>query len=326
MASHITVGMARKNLHRHVNPRNENDPNFLSFLNQVSERFCDDAAYKGNIIDAYFETDTQGCITCPAHMDSIMAAVVNGGPTPVYSEWHRYVEVGPGFLADTQNGYPFYDLGDKFCTVADIPVGSAGVLRTTIVSSQDVGKRNRYFGKDIDGNEIIGADNELGELVTLAFPTTVTVNEFVSVTRVIKQASVGRQTLAWMDGATPNTLSIYQPGETVPLYHRYQIGTVREHATLALQTIGIKGRRRHMEMSSENDLVYPPSYGALKFGLLAVLTENAPSDSMRATAANYWADAFLMASRLTKKTKGSSRKMLNFSPRGAGVRPVANSH
>jgi hypothetical protein len=194
------------------------------------------------------------------------------------------------------------------------------------VSSQDVGKRNRYFGKDIDGNEIIGADNELGELVTLAFPTTVTVNEFVSVTRVIKQASVGRQTLAWMDGATPNTLSIYQPGETVPLYHRYQIGTVREHATLALQTIGIKGRRRHMEMSSENDLVYPPSYGALKFGLLAVLTENAPSDSMRATAANYWADAFLMASRLTKKTKGSSRKMLNFSPRGAGVRPVANSH
>lgn len=52
MASHITVGTARKKLFRLVNPRDENDPRFLHILNEVSERFIDDATYKGNIVNA----------------------------------------------------------------------------------------------------------------------------------------------------------------------------------------------------------------------------------------------------------------------------------
>jgi hypothetical protein len=327
MASHITVGTARKKLFRLVNPRDENDPRFLQILNEVSERFIDDATYKGNIVNAYFETDTQGQITCPWFMDSIMAACVNGAPVPTYSEWHRYVEVGPGLIQpDTMAGYPFYDLGDKFCTVADIPAGDSGLLRVAITSSQDVNKTVRIFGRDADNNDIIGPDNELGELVVLAMPTVLTTLPFFRVTGVIKAASVGYVTLAWMDGATPNTLSVYQPCETIPLYHRYQIGTVALNQTLTNQTIAIQGRRRYVEMTSENDRVYPPSYGALKMGILATITETAPSDNLRATAQNYWGDSFGIAGKLTKKSKGSSRKMLNFSPRGAGVLPVRNSH
>lgn len=327
MGSHITVGLARKNLFRQVNPKDENDPLFLAFLNQVSERFIDDASYKGNIVEALFETDTEGHITTPYFMDSIMAVTLNGWPVPVYSEWHRYVEVGPGLVQpDTQSGWPFYDLGDKFCTVQDIPNGSSGVLRTTITSVSDVGKVNRYFGYDADGNDIVDSEGNLGEAVVLANPTVNTVNTFSRVTGVIKAESVGRQTLAWIDGATATTLSIYQPCETIPLYHRYQIGSVEENAVLTNRTIAVKGRRRYIPMVSENDRVYPPSLGALKFGLIAVSCEGSPADNTRATAQNFWADAFGIADKLTMKSKGSARRMLNFSPRGAGVGPIRNSH
>lgn len=328
MASHITVGMARKLLYKLVNPKNQNDPDFLLWLNQVSERFTDDASYKGNIIEAQFETDTQGQITLPYFMDSIMAATQNGWPVPTYSEWHRYVEVGPGLIqASTQAGWPFYDLGDKFCTVADIPVGSSGLIRVTITEPNDAGRTFRIFGKDVDNNEIYDpVDGGRGELVTLANPFVETTQTFSHVTEVIKSVSAGRMTMSWVDSGTPQTMSIYQPFETIPVYHRYQIGTVTENPDLGGQTIAVKGRRRFVYLVSENDFVYPPSIGALKKGLMAVNCENSPSDNMRATANNYWADAFRVADLLTKKTGGSARRTINFSPRGAGIGPVRNTH
>lgn len=207
-----------------------------------------------------------------------------------------------------------------------IPVGSSGQLRTTISSASDVGKVNRYFGYDADGNEIVDDDGNRGELVVLANPTVLTVNSFSKVTGVIKAASIGRQTLAWMSGATANTLSIYQPCETIPLYHRYQIGTVNENTTLGIQTIAVKGRRRYVPLVSENDFVFPPSLGAIKMGLLAWNCENAPSDNMRATAENYWTSCFAILNRQHAKTRGSARRMINWSPRGAGIRPIRNSH
>lgn len=326
MASQITVGLARRNLFRYININDPNDPNFLIALNQISERVIDDASWKGNIVEAFFETDTDGRICTPYFMDSIMAAVVGGWPVPIYSEWHRYVEVGPGFiLPDNQTGLPFFDLGDKFCTVRDIPEGSAGQLRTTITSTQDVGKFNRYFGLDADGNDIVDDVGNLGEMVELSMTPVLTTNSFARVSGVIKAPSVGRQTLAWMDGVTPNTLSIYQPCETIPLYHRYQIGTVNENQTYLNKTIGIKGRRRFVPMISENDFVYPPSINALKRGFLAWNCENAPADNMRATAENYWNDLFGILDKQHKKTRGNARRTINYSPRGFGVRPIRNS-
>ncbi len=326
MASHITVGVARLSLFKLINPLDPNDPEFLAALNQVSERVIDDDSYKGNVVDAIFETDTYGRICLPYYMDGIMAATVHGGPIPVYSEWHRYTEVGPGLVqAEHQVGCQAFDLGDRFCTIQDIPEGSSGVLRTTITSASDIGKVNRYFGYDADGNEIVDAYGNRGESVILANPTVNTVNSFARVTGVIKAASVSRQTLSWMNGSTPTTLSIYQPCETIPLYHRYQIGTVNENETLGDKNISIKARRRFVPMVSENDFVFPSSLGALKLGLLAYTAENSPSDNMRATAINYWADVFAILNRQHKKTRGSGRRMINFSPRGAGIHPVRNS-
>lgn len=326
MNSQITVAVARKLLYGLVNPYDSSDPNFLVALNQVSERFINNASWKGNIVLLEYRTDQDRHLTLPYYVDSIMAATVRTCPVPIFSELNRFTEVGPGLVqASNQSGWPFFDLGDGFVTVEDIPEDSSGLLRTTISSSSDVGKTVRYFGNDEDGEEIYDSEGNLGELVILANPFVLTTNQFSKVTGVQKEQTNGRLTLSWMDDSTPVELARYAPGETVISYHRYQIGQVEESPTLGERTISLKCRRRFVPMCAETDPVYPSSIGALKLGLLAYNCENAPSDSMRQTAQNYWMDAFKWSDDQHKTTRGGASMAINFQPHGAGIFPTWNS-
>lgn len=317
MISRTTVAMLRAALYQYVNPDDENDPAFLAAINEVSSEFIDGGLWKGCVRDCTYQTDTNGQITLAPRHGALLALTVHRRPTPIFTEFHRYIDVGPGLIhKDNQSGWPAYDLGDDFCTVVDIPADSSGKLRTTLAAPADAGKVNRYFGLDQNGNEIFDSSGNPGESVTLASPYTDTVNVFSKLTGVQKQLSVGRQTVGWINGSGDvTTLNVYEPFETMPLYHRYQIGTVTADTRYPDQTISCKVRLRFQQIYAETDFVVPDVIRAYKFGLLALLNENSPNDENRGTAERFWKNAYQALDRQVGATEGGARHVLNWNRR-----------
>jgi hypothetical protein len=313
MPSSLTVAKARALLYRYVDPQDINSAEFLPTLNQVCDEFISDGTYMGCVLEGYFTGDTDGHITLPSDMSSILAATRNHWPVRTYSQFHQFVEQGPGTIDRTKKSViDFFDLGDEFCTNRDIPAGSSGVLRTTIHSVTDVDKLVRYTGLDANGNEIFDATGVPGEEVELANPTVDTVNVFSKVTGVIKEVTVARIDMGWMDGATLTPLSTYAPNEDIPLYKRYQIGKFNEEADPE-QVIGIKARRRFVPMLHETDFVPIDSIRALKLGLKAIEHED---QNMHDVAIKEWARAYDILNKRHKAARGAAIYTVNFKPTG----------
>jgi hypothetical protein len=316
MISRTTVAMLRAALYQYVDPDDVNSPLFLPRLNEVRSEFIDGGLWKGCVRDCAYQTDTNGQITLAPEHQSLLALTVHRRPTPIFTEFHRYIDVGPGLVhKENQSGWPAYDIGDDFCTVVDIPAGSSGKLRTTLAATADAGKVNRYFGLDQNGNEIFDSSGNRGENVTMVFPFNDTVNIFSKLTGVQKQASAGRQTVGWIDGSTVTTLNVYEPYETMPLYHRYQIGTVTADTRYPEQTISCKVRLRYIPVYAETDFVIPDVTRAYKFGLLALLNEASPNDETRGTAERFLANAYAALDRQVGANEGGARHVLNWNRR-----------
>lgn len=308
--------MLRAALFQYVNPENANDPEFISAVNEVRSEFIEAGKWKGCVRKCTYQTDTNGQITLAPEHDSLLAVTVHSGPVPIFSEFHRYVDVGPGLIkSENQSGWPFYDLPGNYCTVADIPDGSSGVLRTTPQLASDVAKVNRYFGLDQNGDEVFDSSGNRGEAVIMAVPFVDTIKSFSKVTGVQKQASNGRETLSCMTASATVVLNVYQPYETLPVYHRYQVGTVTADTQYADQTISGLARLKYIPVTAETDFVIPDQIRAYKLGLLARLNENSPNDQNRGTASRFWSDAYRILDNQLGASKGGARKTLNWSRR-----------
>lgn len=310
--SQLTLAQADALLYRAAGLNAPGDPLFTERINQVQERYINAGLWKGVVQDYVFLTDINGVITLPWFLDSILAATLHRWPIPVFSEFNRYVPVGPGLIKkENQNGWPFYDMGDKFCTVRDIPVGSAGPIRTTITDAGDVANVNRYFGLDENGLEIVDASGAAGEAVTLVNPSVNTVKSFSKLTAIQKERSEGRQTISWV-GSTEDPLVVLEPWETIPNYHRYQCGNIQPSSNTNEEPVVLKCRLKYNPAYAPTDFIVPDNIGALKFGLLGLLNEDSPNDSTRATAAKFWSDGYGILDRQLKSMRGAVNRTLNF--------------
>jgi hypothetical protein len=310
--SQLTLAQADALLYRAAGLNAPGDPLFTERINQVQERYINAGLWKGVVQDYLFLTDINGVITLPWFLDSILAATLHRWPVPIFSEFNRFVPVGPGLVKkDNQHGWPFYDMGTQFCTVRDIPEGSSGKIRTTITDVGDVGNVTRYFGLDQNGQEIFDASGVAGESVTLANPTVDTVNSFSKLTAIQKERSEGRQTVSWV-GSTEDPLVVLEPWETIPNYHRYQCGTFSVNSSNNEEPVVLKCRLKYTPAVAPTDFIIPDNVGALKFGLLGLLNEDSPNDSTRATAAKFWQDGYSILDQQLKSMRGGVARTVNF--------------
>ena len=127
MDTRLTLADVRAILYPMVNPSDANDPVFLQMINEVQERFINSGKWKGSIVTLRIESSS-GFITMPYNYAAALAMTYDRYPSPIFTEFHQYVEEGPGKMDETLN-WPgiLIDLGDGFCTQADIP--AAGVVR-----------------------------------------------------------------------------------------------------------------------------------------------------------------------------------------------------
>jgi hypothetical protein len=170
MNTRLTLADVRSILAPMVNSSNLNDPLFLQTINEVQERYINSGKWKGSIVTLRYESST-GFITMPYNYAAALALTYDRYPFPIFTEFHQYVEEGPGKVNDTLH-WPgiLIDLGDGFCTQADIP--AAGVVRI-YSSASDNGDVVRVYG-NLNGVTVYDSNGNEGEAVTLAAPFVAT--------------------------------------------------------------------------------------------------------------------------------------------------------
>jgi hypothetical protein len=302
MNTRLTVADVRAVIGDVVNPLNQDDPRFLPLLNKVCERYQNSGIWKGGMVEVVFSSAT-GFFTLPFEYLSVLGSTYDKCPQPILGQWLTYQENGPGEV-DAAKKWPgqLIDLGDGHPTQLDIPTALQGTAAVRIYSSAaDNGRQVTVTGIDQDGNQVLDGVGGYGKTVVLASPFVLVDlgvgNYFSKITGVMKQLTTQRISIAVMDGATPYTLSTYEPVETRPSYKRYQTGD-------ADKEIRCICRRRFVPAVNETDWVYPGNLATLEHGIRSLLFEES-NDIANADA--FWQRGLTFLNEEAKASRGGAR-------------------
>lgn len=302
MDTRLTLADVRAILAPMINSSDLNDPLFLQILNEVQERYINSGKWKGSIVTLRFESSTR-FVTMPYNYAAVLAMTYDRCPYPIFTQFHQYVEEGPGKVDDTLN-WPgiLIDLGDGYCTQADIP--AAGFVRI-YSSALDNGDVVRVYG-NLNGVTLYDADGNEGEAVTLAAPFVATTNQFTEITGFSKPLTTARVYAKSWDGTTETLVGTYQPNETRPCYRRYQTGVADKEIRLICH-------RRFIPTVAETDWIIPGNLSALRAGIQSRLFEDA-SDMDSANASFARGISFLNDEAKTFRAGGRATLNTNSTP------------
>lgn len=302
-AQRLTVSKARSLLAEHVCPGDPTNEAFLRYLNQACSRFVDSGNWEKS--DFVVELSApNGYITLPRRASAMLGFRIRGQrPRRVFAMAHEFSEVGPGHHDLDAPGSSVYEMPDA-CVHTDLP--AAGTL-TFECGASDAGQTVIVRGFDENDRRIFSADGSEGLTVTLASPSVTTTQQFSAIESLTLPVTKGFVTLK--TGTTE--LGVYEPGETDPNYRRYKVGEVSADSTLEVLC-----SRRHVELVSEDDLVYPANIGALKNGLIALIREDT-SDIDSAQA--HFSVAYSLLNSELRRLRGKTRTVPMFSP---GTPPI----
>jgi len=227
------------------------------------------------VIDFYSFTVTNGNFSLPSSIDRIVNLAINGNPRHYRSPWYEYIDNALGPINDTsfdrilleRNEAPTYD-----------PVPSTGgpfVLKVEALEDETVGGTItpviHIRGLDDNGVPVLSNGSE-GIDITLpggSSPwTVVTSQRFSKVTAFIKPQTRNRINLyAQTDpGAVDTQIGLYEPKDTTASLRQYFIPGL---STTESTTIDIRGKRRFIPITDDNDELPIPNYHAIKYMLIA---------------------------------------------------------
>ena len=290
---------------------------FLPYLNQAQETLIQGGRWKGNLIYVTFDSST-GYITLPYEYSAIMGINVNKWVPPVFSQFHRFIESGPGQVDQTAPIPGFImDMGDGYPSLESIPTAGS-TLRIVLENAVDIGSVIRFYGSNATG-EIFDA-NARGFSVTTTGLTTNN-STAISVLTGIEMPTIsnGSPALKYpfsLYSVAPDTtatlLSRYYPPDIRPSYRRYQVGTVTA-STDGMPAIQCLCQRRYIPCYNQNDWVYPGSIRAIKAAMQAVQCEDANNYDQ---AVPLWAMAYDTLNNIAHSSRGAARPEMNYMPFG----------
>ena len=290
---------------------------FIPLLNQGCEFLLSAGRWKGSLVNVSFDSSA-GYITLPYEYLSLMGINIKKWTPPIFSQFHRYIESGPGQVDETAPCPGFLmDMGDGFPCLTDIPTDDS-TLRVVIGNIADANKTIRIYG-NYQGKPLFD-QNGLGYDFTPNAITTNGVTQMDEITGIeMPVTATGAPSFAWpvylysvAPDATATLLSIYYPPDIRPNYHRYQVGTVTANTdgTSAIQCLC---QRRFIPVYKETDWVYPGSLRAVKAAMQAVQSEDANNYEQ---AESRWTLAFDVLNKMVHSTRGAAKPELNFMPAG----------
>jgi len=288
--------------------------NFLSFLNQGSERLMQSGLWGG--LTAIVDFDGAiGYITLPWQYESLMGCAIRRVPVPIYGGYHEFIESGPGFFNDREDAAAYSNIVDEGQWPTLVKQETPLPIRITLSNAADAGKKVRLFGYNATG-EVFDSAGIPGVELTLANPTVTSTESFI-LTAVNKDITLGSIVISSVDGATVLPLSTYKPPETNPQYRRYKTGTIQPSSD-GFPAIRTKCKRRFIPYINESDQVYPSNLGALKMAVLAMNFEQSSAASEIATAETFWQKAENLLNQQLRHQRGGARFPINL-PQSSGV-------
>jgi hypothetical protein len=282
---------------------------FLVNLNQARQYIIESGLWEGMKREVIFNGSTSGYITLPPHYESIIGVTINKVPVPVFSEFHQFVECGPGTLDATHPTKAFLTFaGDGFPSVVDMTEGEQ--LKFTLANVGDLGKSIRVSFLQTDNTPYFDATGAEGYAITFGSTTatvSVAANKFLGIQ---KPVMLGKMNV-YSSGTTDTLLSTYLPSETRPHYSRYFIGQVPTD-----QPIGCLCKLRYYPLISDTDWCVPGNMNALEFGLQAVDAQHTRNyDDMQKS----WAACFQVLNEEHRSLRGKAQPVVQF------LGPMSNS-
>lgn len=252
-------------------------------INRVCERFLTDAKFAGTMHTLAIRAP-YGQLTLPREYRTVEGARVNGF---VYELGNQWYEVIPGKSDFSRHCMSIVrDLGDAHGIMYSPRVNADTPLDSTLPAN-DIPAGGTitidYTGVAVLAVTIYGKDAE-GMPVELAFSGKETkANIFSRITRIHKEiGTVAVRVTFTTDDAIVTDLALMEPAEEETYYRRYMIDSLCGRAQNAVSALC---KRRHIEFTSDKDILPFGNIGALENGMNAY---NFEKQNDLGTAATYW--------------------------------------
>ena len=185
-------------------------------------------------------TNHTGKITTPREVARIIVLDICNRPRFIRNGFYEYLQFGTGLqpkpcntaCCATQQVFE----RDNVPTLTDFPTTSPQFIRLFPTNSADVGKRVVIQGTDKNGITVLGTDPQTGlaipgETVTLQFPFSTSVNEYQSITGLLKDETNGPVQIFTVDPVSlaQNLLSSMETNETSASYRQYLLNGLPTH-------------------------------------------------------------------------------------------------
>jgi hypothetical protein len=287
------------------------DARWLQLLNQASHRLLSMGMWMGTT-QRYAICVTNGCLTWPRQFETIIAMDVCNRPITLRSQWHEFLENGPGLSRlGGCSSWNAFDRGSGFVMFDDVTVASK--IRLYPQFAGDVGKVITIRGLDENYQPVLTDSGAVvGEEMTLASPFVDSVTTWGKQVfrEVIKEVTLGHVTAYSYDASLPvppaspgpldtplTPLAVWEPGETLPDYRRSFIPSLSnccncdddeddDDSNCCRTPITVIAKMRFIPITSDLDFLPIGNPSALKLAMLSVMREER-GDSEGARAAMY---------------------------------------
>lgn len=318
MPSSLTVSQAQALLNRYTGAGNV----FLERLNLVCERLIQSGDWRSTkdavIFSVWPNEDLTAFITLPRQYNTVLAAVAFrqrtasdqtrrcGFPLSIRDSWYSFLGSGVGYLNNSlyQWGNGFIPETDRFTTFKDwiLPVKLRFKFAATEANGGIINVRGISGGQTIYTEA--GATTVEGENLTIAGATTLTTTSSFDIPpySLVKPLTYGVVSMYTFDGVTETLVARYDPSETSPQWRRYRVPACSQWTEADPGQFLAICKREWTILTNGNDPVIPGNVGALRFGLQALLQEDA-IDFPRAEGS--WGKAFQLLADEVEDDQGA---------------------
>ncbi|MEE9529008.1 MAG: hypothetical protein V3V88_03030, partial [Dehalococcoidia bacterium] len=226
------------------------------------------------VIDFYNFTVTNGNYSQPSSIDRIVNLSINNDPRHYRSPWYEYIDNALGPITDTNDERIFVERGEA-PTYDPVPsTGGPYVLKIEALEDETVGgtlaPTVHIRGLDENGAPVLENGTEGIDVTLPGGPgpwTVATTQRFSKVTSFIKPMTRNRINLyARTDpGGVDTQIGLYEPKDTTASFRQYFIpGLSQTEST----TLDIRGKRRFVPITDDNDELPISNFQALKHMLI----------------------------------------------------------
>lgn len=274
------------------------DSRWLQLLNEASFRLLSMGMWVGTTIK-YAICVNNACLTWPRSVETIIAMDVCDTPITLRSQWHEFLENGPGLArlkaCTTLNSF---DRGAGFVMFDDLT--TASVIRLYPQFNADVGKTVTIRGLDANYQPVLTGGGSIdGERIPLALPfvdSNTTWGRQVF-RQVLKDPTIGFVRAYAYDALLPPPpaspgpldtplipLAIWEPTETLPDYRRSFIpaldakngcrcGDGLTNTDCTKSRVTVVAKQKFIPIANDLDFLPIGNAPALKMAMLAVMRE-----------------------------------------------------